>query len=176
MSRPVKCPGCSLFFDRDKIAFVQFKNRYWHKQCYDSMTQQSAQDDRDLKVLEEYIVKLLKLDCMNARIKKQIKDMRSEYGFTYSGILKSLQYFYEVRNNSIEKANGGVGIVPYVYEDAKKYFYTIYMAQQQNVDKSAEQYVKKGKKIIIAPPERKVKVVELIDLEALFKEAEQDGE
>jgi hypothetical protein len=85
-------------------------------------------------------------------------------------------YFYEIKGNSIDKANGGIGIVPYVYEDAKKYFYTIYMAQAQNQDKDIKSFVKKGITVKIAPPERKVKQKRLIDLEAIAKEVINDVE
>ena len=41
-----------------------------------------------------------------------------EYNFSYSGILRTLIYFYDIRGNTIEASNGGIGIVPYVYEEA----------------------------------------------------------
>lgn len=174
--RPVKCPGCGEFFRRDQVAFVQHKNRYWHKSCYETSVQQANKDAEEQRKLEEYIVKLLKLDNINTRIRKQIKDMREEYGYSYSGIQKSLEYFYEVKGNSIEKANNGIGIVPYVYETAKEYYYNIFMAHLQNKDKDVEEFVKKGRVIKIPPPERKVKPVKLVDLDILLEEVIKDGE
>lgn len=171
ISRPVKCPVCGLFFNREQIAFVHHKNRYYHKTCYDRQVQQSVQDEKDLKSLEEYVVRLLGLDCINARVRKQIKDMREAYNFTYSGIQKSLEYFYEIKGNSIAKANGGIGIVPYVYEDAKVYFYTIYMTQLQNEGKNASEYVTKGRTITISPPQRNIKPkIKEFDLSILEEE------
>ena len=73
--------------------------------------------------------------------------MREQYNYSYSGILKSLIYFFEIRRNSIEKANGGIGIVPYVYEDARKYYYDLYMAQKRNEDKKVGELVSKGREI-----------------------------
>jgi hypothetical protein len=49
--------------------------------------------------------------------------MQDHPEYTYSGIKRTLEYFYEVKKNSIEKANGGIGIVPWVYEEAKRYYY-----------------------------------------------------
>ena len=55
-------------------------------------------------------------------------DFRKQYGYTYSGIQKTLYWFYELNGNSIEKANGHLGIVPYIYEEASNYFYKIFVA------------------------------------------------
>jgi hypothetical protein len=174
MARNTKCPSCGLFFDRDQIPFIHVKNRYWHKSCWDAENAKAAQSELDLKALEEYVMKLFKLDYIDARIRKQMKDMMASYSFTYSGIHKTLIYWYEIKKNSIEKANGGLGIVPYVYKDAAKYFYTVFMAQQQNKDKDTSQFVKKGRTIRITPPERKVKPIRIIDLDAL--EEVENGE
>ena len=50
--------------------------------------------------------------------------------------MKSLVYFYQVKGNPISKANGALGIVPYVYQDAYNYYYSLFMAQQANKDKT----------------------------------------
>lgn len=174
MGRNVKCPKCSIYFDRDVVPYVHEKNRYWHKECYDKTIQSVTQEELDLRELEGYILKLLKLDYMNARVKKQIKTMMETYNFTYTGILKSLMYFYEVKDNNVEKANGGIGIVPYVYEEAKQYFLTIYMAQKQNENKSVSAYVQPGRIIIIKPPqkERKYKIINFDDIEKEIMDGE----
>lgn len=43
-----------------------------------------------------------------------------------------MKYFFEVKNGSLEKARGGIGIVPWIYEDAYNYYYSIWLAQQEN--------------------------------------------
>lgn len=89
------------------------------------------------------------------RIQKQIQSYHDDKNFTYSGILKSLTYFFQVKGNSIEKANGGIGIVPYVYEDARNYYTAIWMAQQQNQNKPIEQWKPEIVEVHIPPPRRK---------------------
>ena len=106
-------------------------------------------------------MKLLKVDYIDARVRKQIKQYREEYNYTYSGIHKALKYFYEVKGNSTEKANGGIGIVPYVYQNAYNYYLAIWQAQQKNQDKVLQDYTPKVKEIIIPRPQRKVKKREL---------------
>ena len=81
MAKATKCPGCALYFDRDKIEFVHLKNRYWHKTCSDAAHSKLDQDVKDLKILEDYIMKLFKAEYIDARIRKQLKDMLANYGF-----------------------------------------------------------------------------------------------
>ena len=110
-----------------------------------------------MQELEEYILSLFKIDFIGARIRKQINQYIEEYHYTYSGIRKALYYFYEIKGNSIEKANGGIGIIPYIYNEAYDYFFAIWKAQEVNNNKNIEKYVPSATEIIIKNPERKVK-------------------
>ena len=65
-------------------------------------------------------------------VKKQIKEFKKEYDYSYSGMLKTLIWWYEIKGNSKEKANGGIGIIPFVYKDALTYYYSLYLAQLAN--------------------------------------------
>lgn len=65
-------------------------------------------------------------------MRKQVKEFKENKNYTYSGIRKSLQYFFEIKENSIERAKGSLGIVPYVYEDAKKYWHNLNNIKQIN--------------------------------------------
>ena len=56
------------------------------------------------------------------------------YDFTYSGMLKSLKWFYEIKHNDKDSSNGRIGIIPYIYKDAYDYYYNLYLAQQRNKD------------------------------------------
>lgn len=165
IARATKCPVCELMFDRDKCEFVHHKNRYYHKVCYDSIMEKASMESKEQTELEEYIMKIFKTDYINARIRKQIKDMRTQYNYSYSGIQKSLEYFFEIKGNSIEKANNGIGIVPYVYQDAYNYYYSLHMAQERNKDKVVEDYVIEGKEIRIKSPKLKPKQKRLFNIE-----------
>ena len=112
-------------------------------------------EDLDKMKLEQYINKLFHTDYVDPRIQKQIKNYIKEYNFTYSGILKSLVYFYEVKQNPVEKSNDGIGIVPWVYKQAFNYYYAIWLAQQKNIDKTVENYIPKETEIIIPRPKPK---------------------
>ena len=112
-------------------------------------------EDLDKMKLEQYINKLFHTDYVDPRIQKQIKNYIKEYNFTYSGILKSLVYFYEVKQNPVEKSNDSIGIVPWVYKQAFNYYYSIWLAQQKNTDKTVENYIPKETEIIIPRPKPK---------------------
>lgn len=91
---------------------------------------------------------------INARVRKQMNDYIREYQYTYSGMLKALVYFYEVKGNNKNKANGGIGIIPFIYKDAYNYYYNLWMIQQSNKDKNVIDYVPKLKEIKIPIPKK----------------------
>lgn len=95
------------------------------------MEQDKTKEQRDKEALEAYIKKLFNTEYVPTRAQTQIKGMMNDKDktYTYSGILKSLKYWYEVKHGSIEKANGGVGIVPHIYDDARRYYFAIWQAQ-----------------------------------------------
>ena len=43
-------------------------------------------------------------------------------GMPYQGQLLTLKYFYEVLGNTTEKSRGSIGIIPFVYEQARIYY------------------------------------------------------
>ena len=158
MAHIVTCVYCKQKFDRDKFPYIQVANRrYAHKECGMTEDQKKLQAVKDKEDLDEYIKQLFKISYVDARIQKQIKQYIEEYNFTYSGIKKALIYFFEIKGNSNEKSNGGIGIVPYVYKNAYNYYLALWQAQQKNVDKVIFDYVPNVKEIVIPPPQRKVK-------------------
>ena len=88
--------------------------------------------------------------------KAEIKEFTTEHNYTYSGILKSLVYFYEVKGNSKDKANGGIGIVPFIYQDAYNYYYDLFVAQSRNQGKDVSEITSKVREISIRPPQRPI--------------------
>ncbi len=128
--RPVKCPSCGVFFKRSQEEFIYKKGRYYHKQCNEGL----SAEDEDKKSLLEYIDKLFKNYEKNQnKINQQIKKFKSE-GYTYKGMEITLFYFFEVKDNNLSKAMGGVGIIPFVYKEAESY----YITKQKAVENSAK--------------------------------------
>ena len=115
-------------------------------------------------------MELFGLDYVTPRIRKQINQYMSEYNYSYTGILKALKYFYEIKKNNIDKSQNGIGIVPYIYNDAFNYYYALWLAQQKNENK--EQITYKIEEIHIPVPQRKLKKRKLFS----FLDEEEESE
>ncbi len=127
--RPVKCPLCGVFFKRSEKEFIHKKGRYYHKQCNEEL----SVEDEDKKSLLEYIDKLFKNHEKNQnKINQQIKKFKSE-GYTYKGMEITLFYFFEVKDNNLSKAMGGIGIIPFVYNEAESYYITKQKATESSI-------------------------------------------
>lgn len=163
MAHNVKCKFCDETFNRDIVQAVKVSaRRYAHLRCVPEedrdkyeLVPLAESKDEDLIQLEEYIMKLFHVEYINPRIRKQIKQYHDEYNYSYSGILKSLQYFYGVKNNSTEKYGETLGIVPYIYDDAKKYFYALYMAKISNEQVQVQKEARVVEYVIPQPIQRK---------------------
>ena len=151
MAHFVICKYCGQKFNRDSEPFVEVgTRRYAHKDCADKVDASMTQDEKDYLALENYIKKIFKTDTINAKIKKQIHDFREEYHYTYSGMLKTLYWWYEIKDNSIELSQEGIGIIPFVYNQAEKYYYALYMAKLFN--DGLNEYKPRVEEIEIASP------------------------
>lgn len=151
MSHYVKCPKCGETFDRDIIQSVKINGRrYGHADCYPDnknfipLVEKKISEEQKIK---NYVKSILKEQYVAARVNKQIKEYLAE-GYTASGILKTLIYWYEIKHNDVSKAMGGIGIVPYVYNQALDYYYNLYLAEMANVDKDINEY--KPKEVFIS--------------------------
>ena len=152
----VVCKFCKNHMSRkkDPSCIMISEGVYAHKGCLEL---EQARELTDKEKLDEYIKKLFNMEYVSPHAQRQIKQYAKEYNFTYSGMLKALQYFYEIKGNSIDKANGGVGIIPHVYQNAYNYYYNLWLAQQKNESIDVSKYVPKVKEIVIPPPQLRVK-------------------
>lgn len=151
----VKCKFCKKDFDKTKEPFKLFSNgEYSHESCFQLEEQRPL---TDAEQLDRYIMKLFGTDYVKPRIRKQINTFIENYGFSYSGIHKTLIYFYEIKHGDISKANEGIGIVEYVYGDAEKYYYMLWEAEQRNKNKDITQYKPVITEITIKPPKANIK-------------------
>lgn len=145
MAHTVKCKKCGEPFDRDKIQAVKLDGRrYGHATCYPELTTFVEMPNEDMLVggtkqeREELFNTIRDIfgDLANyPAITKQVDKYTSEYDYTFSGIRKSLEYFYVKKGNDILKSKGMLSIVPYVYEDARNYYYMLWLTRQKNEEK-----------------------------------------
>lgn len=157
----VKCLICGVTFDRQKEDNIKIGNRYVHKNCI-----ANTEEGNKLE-LELYIKNIMNLDKITPLIKSQINKYYTENKYSYKSIMYTLKYFYELQNGDITKAKG-IGIVPFVYDEAKKYYehlnkVTINIDKIKNINK----YTNKEREIIIFSPKQKInrKKINLIQIE-----------
>jgi len=153
MARPhlVKCLYCGETFDTNVEPFVKPNaTRYAHQKCAEEHEKNMTQEDIEEVALYDYIKKIYGKHYNFMLIKKQIEKFKKQ-GYSCRGMRLSLQWFYEVKGNSIQDSNGGIGIIPYVFEDAKKYFYQLYLAKLANAQ--IKGYRPRIKEIFIPSPQ-----------------------
>lgn len=167
MAHNVKCTVCGQVFDRDKIQAVKSgARRYAHHRCMPEgeLVPMPNPIDEDLVALEQYIKELLGENNYSiAKVRKQIKEYKENYDYSYSGMLKTLKWFYDIKGNPKEKARaaGGIGIIPFVYKDALNYYYNLYLAQMTN---EAHTFKQKIKYCEIEAPEAKRRPPKLFNI------------
>jgi len=153
----VICFKCKQKFDTNQIQAVKIgARRYGHAACYPDNVEFVPMEGPKLtpeeKELLDYIAEKYKDKANWPMIKKQIKRFHDDLHYTYSGMLKSLTYFFEIQHGTLENSNGGVGIIEFVYDKAKQHYFQIYLAQHQNEDKT---FIVKVKEYLIPLPKSK---------------------
>ena len=165
----VTCIYCKQTFNKKETKYKQVLNgKYAHITCAEL---EEKREKTDAEKLDLYIIELFKLDYVSPRIRKQINQYINEYNYTYTGILKALKYFYEIKKNSLDKSQNGIGIVPYIYQDAYNYYYALWLAQEKNKTKEINKYIPQTKEIHIPVPQRKIKKRNLFS----FLDEEEDA-
>ncbi len=138
------CPICKASNEKENA--IHYNRRYYCKKCYDKKMEEIAQKEaektrkaaekaereakkaekaassEDYKVLISYVCELYQIDAPTPIILKQIKEYKDQYGFTYKGMKSTLNYFYEIREGNDPANSMGVGIIPYVYDEAKQFY------------------------------------------------------
>lgn len=133
----VKCLYCGEVFNAkpNEEGVVWYKprsNRYAHIKCGKEQSEQQTAEDKAFDELYRYVQKEQGSNFNFVQFKKVTDAWIKDYKYTYSGMLKSLLYFYEIKGNSKEKLReGSIGIIPFCYNQAYNYYYEIYLASQK---------------------------------------------
>ena len=163
----VKCKYCGEMFDANVEPYVMVSSRrYAHKECAEKHESEMTQEERDKEEFFKYAKKLFGEDFNFIATQKLANRYVQENNYTYSGMLKSLIWFYEIQHHSIDKANGSIGIIPYVYKEAKDYYFSLYLAQRANQKKDLYNFKSPPVEVVdIEPPTVYVKPTKLFDLD-----------
>lgn len=95
---------------------------YFHKTCYDTWKAAPATDEEWVSMIFDFLARDMKVKYNYHLCKAQIEKFWKDNKINPKGIYFTLKYFYEVKHNSWEKGHGGLGIVPWVFDDAKQYW------------------------------------------------------
>ena len=122
-----ECRFCHIQIDKTKeIEGVDWimpsKNWYYHKSCYDTWKAAPATDEEWKLLIYDFLARDLKVKYNYHLCEAQITKFWKENKINPKGIYFTLKYFYEIKNNPWEKGHGGLGIVPWVFVDAKNYW------------------------------------------------------
>mgnify|MGYP004540165357 CR=1 FL=1 len=74
-------------------------------------------------------------------------------GYSYKEILMALTYFYDVRGNSIAKANNNIRIFEYVIDDAKRYYIELMQTKERNKNLTKDELDFPVKEIHVRKPQ-----------------------
>lgn len=145
----VKCLYCGQQFDRESEPTKQVSNRrYAHLQCWEEHKNNMSQEERDIENFYEYTRQLFGEDYNYILTKKLAERFVKENNYTYSGMLKTLKWYYEKEGHSIDRSNGSIGIIPYIYKQAMSYYFALYQAQLINQEKDISSFVIPKERII----------------------------
>jgi hypothetical protein len=119
------CRVCKQEIDKRKDNWIMpSRNYYYHKLCYadlkDVKKEKTQEEYRHL--IYDYLSRVLKVPYEYFKIEAQINQFIKS-GMTIKGIFFAVKYYYD-RNgkDSWQKGYGGIGIVPYIYEESKNYW------------------------------------------------------
>lgn len=116
-NRKVKCPYCEeQLYRREAIRHTN--GRYYHEECYE---QNKGEADHYKELITYICEDLYKIKRPTGMMLMQIKRFREEFDYKYKGMELTLKYFYEVLGNKVREGDG-LGIIPYVYEDATNHY------------------------------------------------------
>lgn len=161
-----KCPLCGKM--NEKELSVLYQGKYYCSVCYE-IKYQEAQDYKDLM---RYICEdLYKIKAPTPLMLEQVKRFKEQFGYSYKGMKTTLHYFYEIEEGNDVSNSIGVGIIPFVYEDAKK-FYIEKKAVKDSVKNSLEVVVNNtktiNKRIASSDNENSFKDMAMIDITKLL--------
>ena len=97
-------------------------NYYYHVSCYNTWKAAPSTDEEWVDMIFDFLARDMKVSYNYHMCKAQIDKFWKENKINPKGIYFTLKYFYEIKHNSWDKSHGGLGIVPWVFNDAKAYW------------------------------------------------------
>ena len=150
------------------------KNYFYHRKCYDDWKNSEPQKDEEwILFIYDFLSRDLKVSYNWHMCESQRENFIKKNKFTNKGIFFSLKYFYEIKKGDWDKSNGGLGIIPYIYNDACSYW----IAQEklksgtfEKIEEQMRQARSRETKVIYQRKEKEVSKINLSDIEEMEDE------
>ena len=155
-----KCPHCNNEVKEEEAIYNTNTKRYYHESCYNILL--------DRKKLIDYVCELFNYKKPSVKVYQQMSSYY-EYGTSYADMLLALKYFYEIKKGDINKSQGGIGIIPYVLEEAKEFATLEKIEQDKLIQKFEENALEKKETKYIHVAEQRNKQKKNIDINALWE-------
>lgn len=119
-----ECRICHVPIDKEKQNdwFMPSKNYYYHRECYNTWKAAPSSDEDWILMIYDFLARDLKVKYDYHMCQAQIQKFWKDKKINPKGVYFTLKYFYEIKGNDWNKGHGGIGIVPYVFADAKAYW------------------------------------------------------
>lgn len=163
MSRKRKCVCCGEEIEGNEPS-IPYKGRYAHEKCFnvaiktlqkdkkDKLSKKeeakrakktkpkaelkdalSEEEYQDKKQFYQYIKSLLETEELPVKIYAITNDNIKKYNFTFKGMLQTLVYLNEILCKNL--SGDIVGIIPYYYTEAEKYYQKVEEVKEINKEK-----------------------------------------
>lgn len=124
------CSICKKPLGEDRVQIAP--TSYAHKEC---LLRHGAELDK----LNYKIIKIFGAEAKWSLIQKQISNFHSQ-GISYRDIRKAVEYWFFVKNNNVNNCGGGIGIIPYILDEAKEFWAQKSQIKDSIKDKDLEEY------------------------------------
>lgn len=177
--QPVQCRICKQKIDRNiELEGVDWvmpsRNYFYHKKCYRDWKNSSPQSDEEwVSFIYDFLSRDLKVTYDFHMCEAQRKKYLRENKMTNKGIFFSLKYFYEIKNGNWEKSHGGLGIIPFIYNEACSYWVIQEKKSQgicKKIEKQMRQLKERDTRVVYKKKEKSKQTIDLSVIEGMEDE------
>ena len=154
----VKCKYCGKPFDANKEPFIYIESsrRYAHASCGDDVDIEVVNLEKDKDTLAAYLKEAYGDEVYKDPKTWVVIGRYYNQKLTPIGIYNTLVYMHDIKKVKVGKGKDLLGLIPYYYKEATKYFEQTEKIQKINETK-VEQLDENVIEIIIKSPQRKKK-------------------
>lgn len=172
-----KCVICRKEINKYATNYYKVAGGFVHLECLDEykeihprakkfeLKEKLHSDDIFINMTMDYLIDL-GIDVNFTLFQRQRQNYISTYNYTNEGIYNAIRYFYGVKKGRIDKSNGGIGIVPYIYIEAEKYYKNL-DKKKKEINKSMKNQLNKEDRVVHLKKEKHKVDKGYIDLDSI---------